>query len=133
MVERGLIRLLGRERYIRFYAWLHDLNPMLGLAAMLIPAAVIWAFVFSPDDHEHDGYLLGDVLFTNTTSSEQSSFIFTAVVKLPNGQTATVRTRLMAVASQTVDTACLERRKEVDGDVFYRLVGQIKCNASSGQ
>lgn len=133
MVESALISLLGRERYIRFYAWLHDLNPLIGLAIILIPLAAIWAVVFSPEDHEHDGYLRGNVLFTNTTSSEQSSFMFTAVVELPNGETATVRTRLMAVASQTVETACLERRKEADGDVFYRLVGQLKCEATSGQ
>jgi hypothetical protein len=133
MVETALIRLLGRERYIRFYAWLHDLNPMVGLAILMIPLAAIWALVFSLEDHEHDGYTLGDVLFTNSTSSEQNSFMFTAVVELPNGERATVRTRLMAVASQTVDTVCLERRKESDGDVFYRLVGQLKCEATSSQ
>ena len=133
MIENALIALLGNERYIRFYSWLHDLNPMVGLVVVAVPVASIWALAFNPEKHVHDTYLNANVVFTNSNTSENGGFTFTAVVQVSQDETVTVRTKQLMVANQTIETACIERRKKEGGDVFYRLVGQSKCEALSGQ
>lgn len=90
-------------------------------------------FTFSPEKNGHDGFHTAKVLFTNSTIQD-AGFTFSASVQLENGDKMTVRAKALPIASQTVETACLERRREVSGDVFYRLKGQINCaGAVSGE
>ena len=74
-----------------------------------------------------DGFVRADVLFTNSYATDTSGFRHTAIVRLPDGSTAHVTTKSVALSATVTDTVCLSRRRGDSGKHYYRIAQPNLC------
>ena len=122
-------QLLGQDRYDWLVAWVEGhTGIVLGIGAvglLVIALPVLW--VMRPAPHVHGGFVRAEVLATDTSASDETSFVMRARLRLPDGAVTQVRTESLALAQTVRATACLERRVTEDGVARYLLAQPARC------
>ncbi|CUJ24206.1 hypothetical protein [Cognatishimia activa] len=121
-----LRKILPEKHYINFEIWLIEHPGAFHSAFWLTFAILIFYFAFRPQPYVFRGYIRAEVMSIHDGTSD-NGFSAIARVKLPDGSFALTSTRSITLASDAVETVCLETRELQNGVQRYLWVAQIKC------
>lgn len=109
---------------------LYDWGAGLALLASLLMLSGLYFWLFNPEKHVHDGYVIADVLVT-TDATGDDGFMLVVHTRLPDGSDYTLRTKSLALASEVRQQVCLERRRTESGTSRYVITQWQNCRRAA--
>ncbi|SHG24033.1 hypothetical protein [Cognatishimia maritima] len=124
-----LRKILSEKQYINLKIYFIEHPKALNSVFGLIAACLIFYFAFHPRPYEVLGYTYADVLSIQDMSDE-SGFSVTARIELPDGEFGFASTTSLVIASDAVNSICVEERLLQNNIKRYRWVHRNKCTSN---